>query len=611
MEDDDWKRNLQALTGDQDTWEDFDPSIWRAIAAFGAQQDGMSETSPPDLTPASQGDDDYDSDDSATMIFNHHKLKPAKSCKLNKARALAAEEPTVVRDPKELEKVDWKETGLSVGDVSPEGLTFVPWNFVEDYPDMFVGKRNGDRVRPLFSLDALHDNRVWDLYYIHKPKEEGKNEKPILLVPTYQFQHLLDVVNAKMETQLTIPPGRPAEKFNLSFGLGNSPRPRFLGRSTTAEAFQTLYNSVPGPHPDDELSKATQLGREEFERLLGLTHGRGKTSKSDRNRTKRIHTHRSWGRSIKRIQRYLGLRRRVGNGSNPSVDVSPVFDPNQPTPHQPEGLPLFVAIDIEAYEFNQNIITEVGIAVLDTARTVGIAPGKGGEGWFSLIQARHIRVKENLWALNKKYVHGCPDNFDFGMSEIIKNKDVVPNIIQVIDKAASTGSTGKAPEHRPVVLVFHESFSDIKFLETLGYSVYDAGNVLEVVDTKEMHQYVTRSNNSASLASVLSALGIPHQHLHNAGNDAVYTLRAMIGLAVKRRLQSLEGHPKKPKSHITFSEFKKDEGWTSGGEDSDGGEPVRPVKLNVNTKDNDQWASSWGTPGQAVTEDDHWETSVW
>jgi DNA polymerase III alpha subunit (gram-positive type) len=91
-----------------------------------------------------------------------------------------------------------------------------------------------------------------------------------------------------------------------------------------------------------------------------------------------------------------------------------------------------------------------------------------------------------------------------------------------------------------VVLVFHESASDIKYLKHLSYYVELARNVVEVVDTREMHQCLVRSNDSASLASVLGYLGISYRYLHNAGNDAVYTLQAMVGLVVKKMGMSVE-----------------------------------------------------------------------
>lgn len=252
-------------------------------------------------------------------------------------------------------------------------------------------------------------------YYIHHPPEIDK--KPILFVPTYQFQHLLDVINAKLEIELTIPPGKNEETFNMSFGLGNTPRPRFLGRTSSKEAFESLRESIPPPDPADDLSKATNLGRDEFLRMLSAALTvRKKSSKSNKNRAKRIQVHREWGRSIKRVQRYLGLRQRTADRATTTTGVPHVLDLRRPTAYKAEGSVLFVAIDIEAWERNQSVVTEVGIAMLDTNDIAGVAPGDGGQGWFPFIRARHIRVKENAWALNTQFIKGCADHFNFGFA---------------------------------------------------------------------------------------------------------------------------------------------------------------------------------------------------
>lgn len=125
-------------------------------------------------------------------------------------------------------------------------------------------------------------------------------------------------------------------------------------------------------------------------------------------------------------------------------------------------------------------------------------------------------------------------------SEFIKQADIPSILEQLVDKATLVDPVDGTAKPRPVVLVFHECSGDISFLKTLGYSIYNAENVLEIADTREMHQFVARSDDSRALGAVLNYLDIPSQHLHNAGNDAVYTLRAMIGLAVKKRLMSLE-----------------------------------------------------------------------
>lgn len=253
-------------------------------------------------------------------------------------------------------------------------------------------------------------------YYLHRPTELTK--KPAILVPTYQFQHLLDVVNARLETQLTIPAGNE-KQFKLSFGLGNSPRPRFLGRSDTPERFETLRAAIPAPKPGDGLDHASQVGREEFISLLSVIRQaemrkRDNRTKSQKNQFKRIRRHEAWGRSVKRVQRYLSLRHKLEKETAPSTEMNAVLDTSFPTTQAPEGSVLFVAIDIEAYEENQNVITELGIATLDTKDIRAVAPGDRGENWFPLISARHIRVKENSWVMNSRYVQGCADNFDFG-----------------------------------------------------------------------------------------------------------------------------------------------------------------------------------------------------
>lgn len=52
-----------------------------------------------------------------------------------------------------------------------------------------------------------------------------------------------------------------------------------------------------------------------------------------------------------------------------------------------------------------------------------------------------------------------------------------------------------------------------------------------------MWRYIKKENNPRNLASVLQELGIVGWNLHNAGNDAVYTLQAMIGITIKALIE--------------------------------------------------------------------------
>lgn len=171
MDDEEFLRRLKALTPDAAVWDDFDPSSWRAEVAK-------------DLGETDQVGDAKERDDWAGTELWEEEPTTIYVSKKNKAREYASDEPLYVRDPAELEKVEWEETGLARGELSAEGETFVPWTLVEGYPDMYVGKRNSVRVsiygsgpfrrgsqlliaspkaRPFFTLDALHENRVWDL----------------------------------------------------------------------------------------------------------------------------------------------------------------------------------------------------------------------------------------------------------------------------------------------------------------------------------------------------------------------------------------------------------------------------------------------------------------
>jgi hypothetical protein len=150
MDDDqEFMDRLKAFSGDDEMWDGFNPSGWRSILAADEQNNAQELTATAADQILASEEDDWDSDDSAGMILNVHKLTAAerRGYKLNKAREFAADEPDYAEpDPAKLEKVNWAETGLAMGDVSPKGTTFVAWGLVQNYPDAFVGKRNGERV---------------------------------------------------------------------------------------------------------------------------------------------------------------------------------------------------------------------------------------------------------------------------------------------------------------------------------------------------------------------------------------------------------------------------------------------------------------------------------
>jgi DNA polymerase III alpha subunit (gram-positive type) len=93
-------------------------------------------------------------------------------------------------------------------------------------------------------------------------------------------------------------------------------------------------------------------------------------------------------------------------------------------------------------------------------------------------------------------------------------------------------STDEGPK-RNIILVGHDVGADINFLRLLGYDIHNLSTLQEVVDTATMWRYLKRESNPRNLGSILAELGIVGWNLHNAGNDAVYTLQAMISIAIK------------------------------------------------------------------------------
>lgn len=93
---------------------------------------------------------------------------------------------------------------------------------------------------------------------------------------------------------------------------------------------------------------------------------------------------------------------------------SAVFNANEPAPYTQEGSVVFVCIDVEAYERNTRIITEIGVSTLDTNDLKSLVPGEGGVEWMKKIRARHFRINENKHYNNTDFVAGCADRFEFG-----------------------------------------------------------------------------------------------------------------------------------------------------------------------------------------------------
>jgi hypothetical protein len=201
--------------------------------------------------------------------------------------------------------------------------------------------------------------------------------------------------------------------------------------------------------------------------------------------------------------------------------------------------PVFVCIDLEAYEFAQDKITEVGVSILDSRHVIGTDPGSDGTEWLSKITTRHLIIQEHKRLVNKRFVHGCPDKFNFGKSEIVPLNRVHATLTHLFDNPSPGSVLASDRGPRKLILVGHGLSNDTAYLNKLKFAPHAKGNIIQDIDTQK---FAGTKKQTVSLSRLMAGLGIDPENLHNAGNDAAYTLQALLLITVQ--------HTKDPGAYI-------------------------------------------------------------
>ena len=134
-------------------------------------------------------------------------------------------------------------------------------------------------------------------------------------MPTAQLEHFLDIANAHLGTSLSIPEnGQNSEMFQAVFGGFGLPRPRFMGRVTVESTYKETKNTL--GNADDDYNQYSAPGLQYFKDKMDemykfLQPSRRAKHDPEKKRQDRIRTQKTWGRTTKRVQRYLGLRTRT------------------------------------------------------------------------------------------------------------------------------------------------------------------------------------------------------------------------------------------------------------------------------------------------------------
>ncbi|KAF7355400.1 putative nucleolar protein C2C4.08 [Mycena sanguinolenta] len=178
------------------------------------------------------------------------------------------------------------------------------------------------------------------------------------------------------------------------------------------------------------------------------------------------------------------------------------------------------ALDFEEWERDHSVLTEFGY------RSIHWKDGNEVE------ECGHFTVKENAMYRNGQYVTDNRNHYQFGTTAEVSKSALKTKILEIMKVMHSRG---------PVFLVFHDDSQDIKTLKKLEVqldgAVFDLPEVVPstgifIVDTAIIFAaLIGEDMKKPGLQQTCNHLQIETCYLHNAGNDAHFTLSALHTMA--------------------------------------------------------------------------------
>ncbi|KAG6810871.1 hypothetical protein H0H92_009992 [Tricholoma furcatifolium] len=210
---------------------------------------------------------------------------------------------------------------------------------------------------------------------------------------------------------------------------------------------------------------------------------------------------------------------------------------------------VWCALDFEGWEHDHTVITEFGW------RLVGWKDGYMHEDNGHIIVAEHRKYTNSQYVPDHRYDYG------FGESDTVKKAAFPQKVCDLLDELKTYG---------PVFLVFHDDSQDIKYLKSLNVPLEGLSYVLPdmmpdegifVVDTSDLFGALEGTAGRRSLRHMCNLMQIKTANLHNGGNDAYYTLEAMISMANGDPvdMQREKRWPKRTGDQGVKVEFKEEE----------------------------------------------------
>lgn len=165
-----------------------------------------------------------------------------------------------------------------------------------------------------------------------------------------------------------------------------------------------------------------------------------------------------------------------------------------------------VCVDVEAYERSTKKITEIGISTYD--------PTEQGDALMPEIHTVHVVIREHKRMLNGRFVPNHKFNSNSGVLYEMSLKELQIYVSKIMSHFLT---------ERGGAIVGHDVKGDLQWLSRLGVERLDQ---VAAVDT--MRLFLMSRRLGLSLRGILRFLDIPHAYLHNAANDAYYTLFAAM-----------------------------------------------------------------------------------
>lgn len=203
--------------------------------------------------------------------------------------------------------------------------------------------------------------------------------------------------------------------------------------------------------------------------------------------------------------------------------------------------PIFISIDCEALRFPTSTLAngtviEIGITVFDPESFEPALIDATPEDWLAKFKCADYFILHDRENGRQGKRFRSEAEFCFGSSTMIRNDDAAKVMRRIcmnpleLHRAANF-DVDIQDVGREIVLVGHAFINEVAYLRKLGYDTKHEVKGAATVDTQLLAS--ESKGQRAGLGRLLHCLGIKATNTHNGGNDAAYTLLALVMMTMR------------------------------------------------------------------------------